>query len=254
MFIRFSRLIFLFISSSLFAAGPITHAYLTDHLFVYFPKYSPEERKAFMVGTLFPDIQYLGESMREDTHWDQISLAEVLEEPSPFLAGVKFHSYVDWVREDFVRAKNMYDFLSDEPNCSPPSLFLKLKLIEDEVIYPFGNWKEWRQCLIEIRKEELEWGIDSTLVRKWHNLLDTCFANPPSTILFLLSITKANCLHISSEKVLEWNKVLKPKASSRQIQEFILALIMHFDTQFYEASRTWQMAPYLRTYLHTSVG
>ena len=74
------------------SALPVTHVYFTKMYFKYYPKYSAEEQKLFLIGTVFPDIRYMGDCDRGDTHWDTISLKEVLEETDPFIAGMKFHS------------------------------------------------------------------------------------------------------------------------------------------------------------------
>lgn len=234
----FFALIFIIASSNqLAAAGPVVHAYLSQRFFEKFPKYDQEEKKAFMLGTLFPDIQYLGEAARNETHCDHVSLEEVLREPSPFTAGLKFHSYVDWVREDFVADQKMYHQLNESGNTHPHSLFLKLKLLEDEAVYYSYNWQEWCETLKEIHPQELEWGMKLETIRKWHNLLSVCFSNPPSTIIFLLSITNASYLNVPSNEIKHWREGLKPTAKSYKIQRFVRAMLIHFEAKMNALSR-----------------
>lgn len=221
----------------LFAAGPITHAYLTDRFFAHFPRYTAEEKKAFMVGTLFPDIQYLGAAVREETHWSGVALVDVLTERSPFLAGVKFHSYVDELRERFVCDKKIYHMLSESKEGDKKKLYLKLKLLEDEMIYSMQDWQGYRTALQDILQEERQWEIENRILRKWHTILQACFSNPPSTIFFLLNMTKTNYLHISAEEALQWSKMLKTEVHSRQIRQFVLALLQQFERDFSQVKK-----------------
>jgi hypothetical protein len=216
------------------AAGPIVHAYLTERFFEHYPKYDQQEKRIFMLGTLFPDIQYLGEASREETHEEEIALLDVLREPSPFVAGMKFHCYVDRVREEFVRRQKIYEDLGNADPEQQHIIFLKLKLMEDEVVFDCYNWQEWRDVLQEVHSEELNWGMGLTTVRKWHNLLNICLTNPPSTIIFLLSITNASFLNIPSSAISEWNRVLKSTAHSANIKKFVQEMLRHFEAEMEE--------------------
>jgi hypothetical protein len=221
-------------SSNLFAAGPIVHAFLTERFFECFPKYDTFEKRAFMLGTLFPDIQYLGETPREHTHGPCPTLEEILHESSPFKAGVKFHVYVDHIREDFVADYKMYEKLGDMRPEQQQIIFLKLKLMEDEVVFPASHWQEWCDALLEINPEELNWGMDLSTIRKWHNLLTICFTNPPSTIMFLLSMSNASHFKIPQEEIANWSIVLKPTAESPTMQNFVDDLLDHFERRLWE--------------------
>lgn len=219
------------------AAGPIVHAYLTQRFFEHHPKYTKQEQQSFMLGTLFPDIQYLGGASRHETHCEHhVTLQEVLDEEAPFMAGMKFHSYVDWVREDFVREQKMYEQLGDICPEQQQIIFLKLKLMEDEVVFAAQDWREWCEVLQEIHSEELNWGVSLQTVRTWHNLLNVCFTNPPSTIIFLLSVTNISFLNIPSEAITQWSKVLKPTAQSSTIQRFVKAMLWHFEEKIAASS------------------
>lgn len=227
---RFCLLLVLTYANPIFSAGPIVHAYLTHRFFEHYPKYDIQEKHAFMVGTLFPDIQYMGEAGRECTHCEtRVSLEEVLNEPSPFMAGVKFHCYVDWVREDFVAMQKMYDQLGDLCPEQQQIIFLKLKLMEDEVVFTREDWTEWCRALKENYPEELNFGVTLPTVQKWHNILDVCFTNPPSTLIFLLSISNVSVLNIPSDSIIKWNKGLKPTANSVTVRHFVNALLAHFE-------------------------
>lgn len=218
--------------SSASAAAPITHAYLTKIFFNYFPKYSQEEQQIFMVGTLFPDIQYLGEVSRGDTHWNYITLEEVLAEPSPFLAGAKFHSYVDWVREEFVVKNHIYDRLNELVGLQENHvLYFMLKAMEDEVLFYSDDWEPWTYQLQNILPEEKDWGISTATIYRWHSLIHACLSNPPSVLLILLNASKNGYLNISSTQISLWNKIFKQTTQSDLIQNYVNALVAHFEFQ-----------------------
>jgi hypothetical protein len=215
-------------------AGPLTHAYLTERFFEFFPKYNAESKKAFMVGTVFPDIRYLGEVCRDDTHYRTMSLEEILEEKSPFVAGVKFHSYVDLVREDFVTKQRIYDQLCE---IKQEYRHTFLKLVEDEIVYSLAEWSPCRDALMNIYPEELTWGMEKHTIRKWHLLLGSFFTISPSTILFLLSITNNAFLNMPPEIVVEYSKAFKSFTNNRDIQEYVHEMLEHFNEKMEAVQR-----------------
>ncbi len=211
------------------ASGPISHAYLSKRFFEYYPKYTHEEKKAFMIGSLFPDIRYLGTTHREETHFENVTIQEILDEKSPFLAGMKFHSYVDIVRENCVIKDKVYEQLAD---ISTKNMTTFLKFVEDEIIYSqISNWEDCVEMLSDIAADELQWGINDSTIRKWHNLLALFFSNPPSTVVFLLNLDSIGVLEFSKEEVAYWSRVLKPVAQNPKMQRYVKELLNHFETQ-----------------------
>lgn len=208
------------------AAGPVEHAYLSYRFFEHFPKYNQEERKEFMIGTLFADIRYLGETTRKQTHYDTMSLEEVLNEKSPFMAGLKFHSWVDIVRENFVVQSKIYSQIAD---ISIHHQFTFLKLAEDEAMYATMDWQECCDWLKEVRPEELNWQMDEKTIRKWHNLLTLFFTNTPSTVIFMVSATKNGFFDISSTELTYWNRILNVVGHSPRIKNYVIAMNNHFE-------------------------
>lgn len=220
-------------SGILSAAAPVTHAYLSERFFTYFSDYTEEEKRSFMLGTLFPDIQYLGEVSRHDTHWQHMSLEEVLEEPMPFMAGVKFHSYVDCVREEFVIDYQMYDKLAElveHPQLQ--TLYLMLKLMEDEIVFEKQSWQEWFDSFQEIHEGELGRGISIPTIRKWHNLINVSLSNRPSAIIFLLNVANQGFLNISADEIAYWHKIYRSLVNSEVVQNYVEAMLEHFEEQF----------------------
>lgn len=231
-FVSFVFAFSILLTSQLPAAAPVMHAYLAERFFRHFPKYNKEEKHAFMVGTLFPDIRYLGKVMRDETHCEHVSLEEVIAEPSPFMAGLKFHSYVDWVREDFVIENEMYRLLGTLSEDPQEMLYLKLKLLEDEIVYPKRNWKEWVEALQEIHPEELNWGMELETIRKWHFLLTMCLTHPPSALIFLLTLANVSYLNIPAEQLAGWNEAFSYNLQDENVRDFGCAMLHHFEHTF----------------------
>lgn len=229
--IAFALLVSLYLikASVVNAAAPITHAYLTHIFFKQFPKYTKEEESEFMVGTLFPDIRYLGEVSRTDTHYDEMSLEEVLSETNPFLAGVKFHCYVDIVREDLVVKENLYDKLREK---IPNNTSSFLKLAEDEVLYYQGRWDEICCSLVQTHPGEKKFGISERTITKWHKLLTVLFISSPSKALNMLAHTGKGAGGVTPEEVQMWNKSLKPLSAEPLIQDWIKKMVAHFDSEY----------------------
>lgn len=115
-------------------ANQITHIVLaeklSDRLFSIF------DREAFLIGTVFPDIRYLKVIERDKTHFKGLSFQDILDEKNSFIAGMKYHSLVDEVREKYMIENGVYTFI-------PPSKYITqaLKIFEDEVLYQ--NVLDW---------------------------------------------------------------------------------------------------------------
>lgn len=220
------------------AAAPVMHAYLAERFFSHFPIDNAIDKQAFMQGTLFPDIRYLGKINRQDTHFERITLDEVLNEPSSFMAGLKFHSYVDWVREDYVLEKGMYTLLEAMNGGEPLELLcLKLKLLEDELVYTQCDRSAWIAALQDVHSDELNYGMGLSTIRKWHILQTMSFTNQPSTLIFLLNISGRSIFNIPQEYLLEWHKTFRDIAQDKRIQDYVRALLHCFEHRFFEKSQ-----------------
>ncbi len=91
-------------------AAPITHIVLTQKIFdKYFRRL---DHQLFFIGTLLPDIRYLGVIDRKETHYKNLSIKDLNGEKS-FLAGLKFHSILDEVREKFIIENDIYSLCMD---------------------------------------------------------------------------------------------------------------------------------------------
>lgn len=159
-------------------AAPITHIVLADKVFdKYFPK---SDKKQFYVGTSFPDIRYLGVIDRERTHFSHQTLKGLVDS-NTFIAGAKFHSLVDEVREKYMKDKDLYSYF-------PGSKFLTqaVKIFEDRVLYgEVRNWDEITHFFDGVQAGELKYDLSEKDIERWHVLLRNYFSQPPNADLII---------------------------------------------------------------------
>ncbi len=152
----------------------VTHVAVAEK--VYPSLLSKYDEAAFMVGTVFPDIRYLRVISREQTHTMDIFLQDVLEESNSFLAGLKFHSLVDRVHEQFMDQWGAYEL------CPPSPLVTQtFKTFAGEIHFPYlTRWNFTIEALNTIYPEEVAFNIAESDLRHWHSMLQNYFAQPPS--------------------------------------------------------------------------
>lgn len=217
----------LFTCFSLEAAFPITHVYITRIFFKYYPKYTLEEQQAFIVGTLFPDIRHLADSDRSETHYESMPLEEVLKEENPFIAGMKFHSYVDIERDKLVDSLHIYEELKKYVPPSHNHTFLKL--VEDEIVVTEGSYSDVSVVMATIYPEELRGGFKEKTLKKWHQALSFLFMTAPSQALSLASLSGKGYMDLSYEEIQHWNKLLKPASKDEVLIAWIHRMGEHFE-------------------------
>jgi hypothetical protein len=154
-------------------ATQITHLVLTDK--VYDKYFSQHNKAKFVVGTIFPDIQYLGVLNRDATHQEIKKLAEI-DKADSFKAGIQFHNLVDAVRENFVVARNIYSY------CPPLERPFQIpKLLEDEILYDkVKNWPEYQSYLDKILPEELAMNVPEGKIKIWHKMISDYIGQRPT--------------------------------------------------------------------------
>ncbi|OGH83719.1 MAG: hypothetical protein A2261_03535 [Candidatus Magasanikbacteria bacterium RIFOXYA2_FULL_44_8] len=153
-------------------AASITHIVLTQKIFDQ--HFSDKNRREFFVGTVLPDIRYLGKIDRGITHFTDLKLDEIKKENS-FTAGLKFHSLLDVTREKFIVESGVYEWYPDMKYITR-----SLKLFEDEILYArVGDWPKYIKYLDEIVGGELALGLDESVVGRWHQMLKDYWVKPP---------------------------------------------------------------------------
>ena len=105
------NLLLIFIAATLKAAAPLTHLYLTD-IWYKASNIHKVEKDLLLRGSTFPDIRYIANIAREDTH-AVVAYEDILLENDTFKKGCLLHSYIDITREDLVEKCGIYDFIED---------------------------------------------------------------------------------------------------------------------------------------------
>lgn len=133
------------------------------------------ELRDYFIGTLFPDIRFLGTISREKTHVTPPSLHDLPTITSSFRKGFYVHLLTDLERERVLESLGFYKLFPIDQNVQRAS-----KLLEDVLIWSFReHWREIVDYLDDVLKEELEFANEET-VRRWHQILATYFQEKPS--------------------------------------------------------------------------
>ena len=201
-------------------AAPITHIVLTEK--IYNSHFSDKDKLQFIVGTSFPDIRYLGKIDRSKTHFPDVTMNEIISADS-FEAGVKFHSFVDRVRENFLLSRNIYELC-------PKSKYItqSVKFLEDIVLYNnVLDWDSYKKMLDNVLEEELSFGLSEEHISQWHKILQAYFSSQPD----LSTVDKfVGRIGFGKEVAEEIKEVTESLKSIKDVTDYIDALYQNFDT------------------------
>lgn len=155
-------------------ASQISHIVIADKLFdKYFAKL---DRRAFYVGTVFPDIRYLGEVERTVTHGGKVLFTDALTETNAFEAGMILHRSFDLARERFLISQGIYNYYPKDW-----ITMSALKMYEDELFYgEVKRWEEIRSFFNSVLDDEKKWGVSEQSLLKWHTGLSDYFTHQPT--------------------------------------------------------------------------
>jgi len=164
---------------------PATHILIAEKVFDTF--FSHLEKKAFIIGTCFPDIRYPARIEREQTHLKNLSLKVIQAKPA-FQAGLSFHSMVDGVWNGYVQLHSETLFSVAPHN---RAMLHVLKILQDQYLYPFyDRWDQVTTYFGNVLPEERSFEIDEEMLQKWHEMLVYYLQKPPSKAdLQMLSIS-----------------------------------------------------------------
>jgi hypothetical protein len=154
-----------------------------------------ENKSAFIVGTSFPDIRYLGVIDRDQTHVENLTWNDVKNASTSFEQGCLLHSLLDEEREKFVVKYNLYD-------CFPNSQFRTqiLKFYEDILLYEaIKNWPEIADYFNNIFSEESVYGIKKNDLILWHNLLKQYLLHCPDVYQIFLFLQQRTTFKMQQE-------------------------------------------------------
>ena len=194
-------------------AAPITHIVLTEKVFNNI--FSNSDKKDFIIGTSFPDIRYLGTISREKTHLNVNNLEDITDS-NPFFAGMKFHTLVDKIREDFLLSRNIYSYC-------PESKYItqSIKFVEDILLYEkITNWASFQNYFDNILQKELKSGAGKESVFQWHGLLKKYLAKKPDEESIRTFVAEINLPeNVASEIINNVNTIKEIPAVTSYIQD-----------------------------------
>ncbi len=214
-----------------FPAGQMMHALLADRwIEAQGWEYFPEQRRAFIVGTLFPDIRYLGVLKREETHEKELTKQAIIaEKENPFEAGRKLHVWVDEIREQFVEEQEVYKMVPS-PVYKQRASFLKI--VEDALIWNELDVAFIVEALRVGDPGEEQFNVGTENLKKWHQILSHYIQTPPAHTLASLVTAKKGFFNISKDEIVEWNKLFSSFTSKPEIQEYVKNLLAYLDKKF----------------------
>lgn len=219
-----------FATPFLSAAGPITHALLAEKWIKYREQYTPEQKKSFVLGTLFPDIRYLGVIERDKTHEKNLALADLLAPQTEFTKGKRLHAFVDELREKFIVNQKIYDTIKTVPGQEYKAMFLKL--LEDEILFSKQNWAPTLQSLATIDEEERKYNISEEHLQKWHRIQAMTFTQKPSEYLADLSAQNKGFGNVPIEITRQWIQILPKLAADAKMKQYVENMLQEFDKTF----------------------
>lgn len=128
------------------------------------------DKSAFLAGTNFPDIRYIGKIGRSVTHkMEGEGLSYVLSATSAFEAGRRYHVFVDREREKHMQKHDAYRFFKNDPLKTQ-----MLKIVEDHILFEQIKGKiDAKEIFGKIRAEERSYLVPVATLDTWHRLLVT---------------------------------------------------------------------------------
>lgn len=210
------------------AACPLTHAAMTEIFFAAHPKYQGAEKESFRMGTLFSGIYNLGGLTQEQISFPDVTLQQILDESSPFTAGMMFHAYVDNHREQYLADVGPLAVLNE---LGITHTVLYTKFLEDQILYSSIDKAPWKAAVNFIHNEELGWGIDQAILDKWHYLLNMSFSYQPSTLILFAYIQGQGLLDVSHEEMSLWYNTFSATASRQEVKDYVSGLTNMFQEE-----------------------
>lgn len=200
-------------------ATPITHIVLT--IKIYNQHFLDKSFKDFIIGTSLPDIRYLRVIEREKTHFPSTTLDEIKQEKS-FISGLKFHSLVDRVRENFLLSYDLYS------KC-PKTKFItqSIKILEDSILY--SKIDDWEMIILlfdEVLSSELELGLNKDSVEFWHKTLQDYFSKKPNSESIDTFVQR---IKLGQDVADEIKETIKDISKIPQVNDYIYSLYNQFD-------------------------
>lgn len=225
------RLIFiacLFMSGFVNAAAPATHVVFAEMWLDANHIHDPIVRSEFIVGTLFPDIRYLGTIDRDQTHESKITPEKIRNADTYFRGGMRLHVFVDVKREKFIKKYGTYSHLNDIPK---DLRVLFLKILEDEILWNDCEWSRIIEMLQVIYPEQLLY-VDQGIAEYWHQKMSLSLGQRPSLFLKQLADNNQGFLKADAETIKLWAEILSDYAADPYFIKYTYNLKEHLFSLF----------------------
>jgi len=223
----FTALCLFAFSTLSFAAAPATHVVLAEKWINQHEHYDAAQKQAFYLGTLFPDIRYMGEVSRGDTHEKGVTLQLLLEQQSPFLKGKRLHAFVDVKREELVGKWRIYERIKTVPGQRFRATFLKF--LEDEILFQKKRVPKITAYFNKVLPEELEQKVSKVSLENWHQNQKMAVSQPPSMYLAKRGAENLSFAGIPPHLLTAWSHSLKVLSKKKEMQNYVDHLLSEFD-------------------------
>lgn len=157
-------------------AAPITHIILANKVFDKY--FSDKNKNELIIGTSFSDIRYLGVIKREKTHLETQNINEITN-LSSFESGVRLHSLVDKVREQYMDSNNVYSLIPESPFITQSLKYFEDKLLSEKD----SSWKNTISYFDIVLQEEIDYGIDEKDIQNWHKFMQKYLLGPADLVI-----------------------------------------------------------------------
>lgn len=222
-----------FLLNSAYTAAPLTHLYLGD---VFLKHYHVEDRKAFLLGNIYPDIRYMSKISRTKTHKKNVTLEEIIHEKDSFKKGCLLHSYVDVLRESIVEKLHIYDMIHPYDRGYKSKL---LKFVEDEYLFQRCSTAEYVQMNAVPIIQEFQHNLQLLDLRKWHFYISGYLTIRPSTQMYLLSMATKEIFGIPSHIIFNWSSEIPILASDPYLIKYTKYMLDRIEKSFIPRKRIY---------------
>lgn len=135
------------------------------------------DQRDFIVGSVAPDIRYLGVARRSDTHLVSPTFEQVYKAKTSFEAGWIFHSLVDCMFDSYLKKHGGLAHIMPLPGGG-----LFLKILQDSMLFEKCNaWKDIATYFdgerSVLKAEETEKKFPRRKIIEWHNLITMLIKN-----------------------------------------------------------------------------
>lgn len=162
------------------------------------------DEKNFFVGTVFPDIRYLGVIDRDKSHHENPTVEGLRSIKGDFEKGTYAHALVDIEREKLLEKLGIHEIIDGNKFAT-----YAMKFIEDEFSYKFvQDWSLYRSYLDTVLEEEKAL-VPENAAQKWHSTLCNYFSQTPNweSVVNFAKVLKGFDSAVLNEVKTEINKI-----------------------------------------------